>query len=472
MKILTGYVIRAHIGPFLFAFTAVTGLLFLNAVAQRLEDLAGKGLGMEVIGEFLLLSFPHIVALTFPMAILVAVLYAFSELTTSNELAAMAGGGIHPVRLMLPLAGVGLLLSAAMFYFNDRTLPESNHRLSSLLSDIGSKSPTFELREEIVNEVRTGDNSRYFLRARTIDPVTNELEDVTIFDLSRMGESRTIQARHGIMAFSPDLRDLYLTLEDGVIYETSDERPGSFQRLSFTTQILPLRGVGGELERREGGSRSDREMPIAMLEERVQESLGQLQRIAAESHRLSTEIVRETLSFRTPEEWAELIGADAADPSFAPEVVAAEDLLSLSDALVQGATGILGLDATRWDIFRLSAYRYRVEIHKKYAIAFACLIFILLGPPLAIRYPQGGVGMVIAASVGIFFFYWLGLIGGERLADRGQIDPMLGMWIPNLVLLLPALLLMAQSGKRISTNRGGRWDEFVFRVRALLGRAG
>jgi lipopolysaccharide export system permease protein len=72
-----------------------------------------------------------------------------------------------------------------------------------------------------------------------------------------------------------------------------------------------------------------------------------------------------------------------------------------------------------------------VEIHKKYAIAFACLIFILLGAPFAMRFPQGGVGMVIATSVGIFFLYWMGLIGGERLAERGHLEPWVAMWFPT-----------------------------------------
>jgi lipopolysaccharide export system permease protein len=128
------------------------------------------------------------------------------------------------------------------------------------------------------------------------------------------------------------------------------------------------------------------------------------------------------------------------------------------------------INETRWNVHRLNVYRYRVEIHKKWAIAMACLIFVLLGGPFAVRFPQGGVGMVIATSVGIFFLYWMGLIGGERLADRGLMDPVLAMWLPNLVLMVPALYLTARMGRQISTNRGGsRWDELVFRIRTLPG---
>ena len=125
-------------------------------------------------------------------------------------------------------------------------------------------------------------------------------------------------------------------------------------------------------------------------------------------------------------------------------------------------------NAVRFDVQRLSTFRFRVETHKKYAIAFACLIFVLLGPPMAIRFPQGGAGMVIAGSVGIFFFYGMGLIGGERLADRGQLDPVVAMWLPNVILVLPALYLMSTMARQISTNRGSTWDELRFRMGEVL----
>lgn len=458
MSILTRYVIRAHMGPFLFAFSAVTGLLFLNAVAQRLEDLAGKGLGMQIIGEFMMLSLPHIVALTFPMSILVAVLFTFSTLTAQNEISAMAAGGIRPTRLLVPILGVGAVLTATMFYFNDRILPESNHRLSSLLGDIGSKSPTFELREEVVNELHAGDDTRYFLRARRIDQAANILSEVTIYDLSRMGDNRTITAEQGHMAFTPDRADLYLTLENGTVFEVTDDRPGAFQRVDFERQILPVRGIGAELERRTGaGSRGDREMTIAMLEAQVQRHLQSLQQVAEESTRSSRDAVEAALALgrgaddRPDDEFDTLV-----DPRGA-----------FTDAEIGDVVSLHRVNRSRWDIHRLTVYRYRVEIHKKWAIAFACIIFVLLGAPFAVRFPQGGVGMVIATSVGIFFLYWMGLIGGERLADRGLMDPVLAMWLPNVVILVPGVWLAARMGREISTNRGGRWDALRFRIGEL-----
>jgi lipopolysaccharide export system permease protein len=468
MKILTRYVVRAHIGPFLFAFTAVTGLLYLNAIAQRMENLAGRGLGVDVIAEFMLYSFPHVAALTFPMAVLVAVLYTFSDLTGQNEVMAMAAGGVRPTRLLWPVLVVGVGLTAFMFWFNAHVLPNSNHRLSTLMADIGSANPTLELREGVVNEVSTGDGRRFFLEARQIDATTNTLSDVIITDLSRMGENRRIVARSGEMAFTPDRADLYVTLHDGVALAITDDRPGALDRMDFDTQILPMRGVGAEIERRvSSGTRGDREMTIPQLQEAADRQLVQMHQWSEESRDASIRLVRMTLGLPDTLRIGDEPGEDATGVE--PEAMF---LAGLTDGQLGEVTSIHRINNARWSVHRSNVYRYRVEIHKKYAIAFACLIFILLGAPFAIRFPQGGVGMVIATSVGIFFLYWMGLIGGERIAERGHVEPWVAMWLPNMILFLPAAALAAGMGEKLSTNRGSGWDTLRSRVSGIFRRGG
>ena len=78
--------------------------------------------------------------------------------------------------------------------------------------------------------------------------------------------------------------------------------------------------------------------------------------------------------------------------------------------------------------------------------------------------------MVVAASVGIFFLYWMGLIGGERFADEGQVNPILAMWASNLFLMASAIFLLWKVADRISTNRGNSWTEFLVRIKRTIGR--
>jgi len=468
MRIITRYLIRAHTGPFLFAFSALTGLLFLNAFAQRMDDLVGKGLPWNVIGEFMLLSLPHTIALTLPMAILVSVLYTFSELTAANEITAMAAGGIRPLRILLPLLGVGTILAGVMLFFNDQVLPDANHRLKSLIVDISRKSPTFELREGVINEINTEDRGgAVYLQAATIDPATNEMTEVVIYDLTDPSAHRTTYAARGTMAFNDSGGDLYLTLYEGDVFEAAQDGGGEFNRSEFEVQIVPLRGVGDELERREGGSaRSDREMSIALLRAEVLSRNEELVRVRQRSLELAQKTISDALGYPDPS----LNAPDQPEP--APlrgrgSIIAGSRYQRLgptTDDLTQLVALSSRQNLGRISALQASADQFRVEIHKKYAIAFACIVFVLLGAPLAIRFPRGGVGMVIVTSVVIFAVYWAGLIGGENLANEGVVTPFWAMWTADLVFLGLGIALAARMSRTAGTNRGGVLSDVLFNL--------
>jgi lipopolysaccharide export system permease protein len=475
LGVLTKYLIRVHLGPFLFSLTTITGLIFLNSVAQRMEGLLGKGLPPSVLGEFLLLSLPHTVALSLPMAVLVAVLYAFSELAASNEITALSSGGVRPFRVMLPVLALGAAATAAMLYFNDAVLPEANHRLRNLMVDIGRKSPTFQLREQVVNEIQT-DNGRqtFFLTATHIDPSTSVMEDVTIFDPNNPVRQRTTHAERGVMAFNKSRTDLYLTLFDGTVREVQGDRKGGFQRVYFQKQVVPLRGVGDELDRRMGGSeRSDREMDFAMLRERADERRQDALDLTESSRDRSVAAVRMALGRAAPND-AETLGSfRLRQPRTTGEAQDSLVPLLAHDGISQAVAADVRTHASRLEATEEAVNRYLVELYKKWAIAFACLVFTLIGPPLALRFPRGGVGLVVAGSTVIFAIYWVGLIGGESLADRRMGDPMITMWIPNLVFLAVGLLLVSRMGRAGGTARGGGGlTELFWRVRRALPGAG
>lgn len=471
MRIITKYLIRAHTGPFLFAFSALTGLLFLNAVAQRMDDLVGKGLAWSVIGEFMLLSLPHTVALTLPMAILVSVLYTFSELTAANEITAMAAGGIRPLRILLPLLGVGTILAGVMFFFNDRVLPEANHRLKNLIIDVAQKSPTFELRERVINEIETEDRGgAVYLQAATIDRVTNELTEVVIYDLSDPNAHRTTYASSGTMAFSDSRTDLYLTLYDGDVLEADQTRSGEFNRSEFEVQIVPLRGVGDELERREGGGvRSDREMSIALLKAEIDSRTEDLGRVRQRSLEQAHKAITDALGYPAsgPPEVDQAESTSRGEEGSVITQGRGPRLVNTTDDLTR-ETALIG----RQNLGRLTALQsasdqFRVEIHKKYAIAFACIVFVLMGAPLGIRFPRGGVGMVIVTSVAIFAVYWAGLIGGENLANEGVVTPFWAMWTADLVFLGLGLALAARMSRTAGSNRRSGLGHVLFNLSSL-----
>jgi lipopolysaccharide export system permease protein len=109
-----------------------------------------------------------------------------------------------------------------------------------------------------------------------------------------------------------------------------------------------------------------------------------------------------------------------------------------------------------------------VEYHKKFAIPFACIVFVLLGAPLAVRFPRGGPGMVIGFSLAIFGIYYVSLIGGETLGDNGTVPPHWGPWGPNLVFFAISLWALSRIGKEASTTRGGGWEDMWFSMRTMV----
>ena len=483
MSILIRYLIRSHIGPFLFSFTLITGLLFLNTVAQRLDQLVGKGLPWTVLFEFALYALPHTVALTLPMSVLVAVLYSFSDLTAENEITAMTGGGVNPIRILMPLVGIGIILAGVMFLFNDKVLPESNHALKNLMFDIGRKTPTFQLREQVVNEIKTmsedNRNRTFFLQATRIDPETSEMEDIVIYDVEDPSAQRTTYARRGTMAFSLDQTDLFLNLFDGYVLEVPKDRLGGFQQAEFGQQFLPIRGIANILRRGVSSDyRSDREMSTEMLEWRALTYDRDRAEVLDEALESSLLAVRRALGWKgdgekmvPPEEIKANGQKEAHVNTLVPASIQQPEPLP-PDGVTRTVVMASKTHAEREENFRLAAIKYRVEIHKKYAIAFACIVFVLLGAPLAVRFPRGGVGMVITASVTIFAIFWMSLIGGETLADRGHVGPALAMWLPNLILLPIGLFMVSRMSRQVATARAGGWDDLFFTLVSWIRRPG
>jgi lipopolysaccharide export system permease protein len=446
LKILTRYLLRAHLGPFLFAFCALTGIVLINTFAQRLADLAGKGLPLDIVARFFLLSLPSNIALTFPMAVLVSVLYTFTQLAAENEMTALKASGVDLKRLVLPLLVVAGGITAGMVFFNAEVLPESNHRWRQLMVDIGRKSPLLTLHEQTLNALRTGDGrSRYYLQAARIDHMTNRMRDVVIYDVSDPRIGRTIYADSGRMAFNEDRTDLFLRLFDGHLREINFDEPQNFQRLAFRRQVLRMVGVGNKLELQEGsGYRGDREMTAAMLHGRIDT--------------LRTELrgVRSAVST------AAMADLDRALGRAVPTAAAATALPSSDPAAeARRIASDLRSSQARTSSLERQIREYQVEVQKKYSIAAAALVFVLIGAPLGVRFPRGGIGMVIAASLTIFALYYVSLIAGEALGDAGHVPPVVAMWGMNAIFAALGLWGLSRMGRETGTARGGGLAEWL-----------
>ncbi len=493
VRILSRYILRQHLPPLGYALAALTFAMLVNQIAKQFGNFVGKGLPWTAIFEVFALSIPFIVAMTLPMAVLVAVLYTFSHLAADNEVTAMKASGISVRRLLAPVIGGATVVALISLFWNDQILPRSNHQLRTLLVDIQRKKPTFQLKEQVINEVVAG---QFFLRAARIDPAANTLNDVTIYDLGDPERRRIILADSGRMAYTPGGTDLYLTLRDGEVHEVKRADAEHFNRTFYAVNRIKVAGVSNTFEQTQNDEyRGDREMTICAMQEvvgRARQDMDRVRRetlasVSAELRRIGklhplTPAPADTAA-PPPSAYCRFVGsikrlvapraAQAAQtparlkrPPVSPRLPPP----NLSYVGQQSASPPPSVYAQRVRAARQRAAIYEVEIQKKLAIAAACLIFALLGMPLAIRFPRGGVGLVIGTSLAVFSVYYVGLIGGEELGDRLIVPPFLAMWTPNLIFLTLSIPLLWTVRRAGSTAHGGDWDELKEQLFGWVGR--
>src|SRR3989442_7514733 len=98
VRTISRYLLRQHVAPLVCALAALASLMLIQRVARHLSGLLGRGLPPVVIAEVFVLSLPFIVAVTLPMAVLVAVLHVFTRLAGDNEMTALQAGGVSVAR--------------------------------------------------------------------------------------------------------------------------------------------------------------------------------------------------------------------------------------------------------------------------------------------------------------------------------------------------------------------------------------
>jgi hypothetical protein len=192
------------------------------------------------------------------MAVLMAVLYTFTHLAADNEVTAKPPSGISVLQLVTPVYTLRHLLAVLSFLFSDQFIPPSNAQLRNLLLNIGRKKPTFELREQVINELGP---AGIFLRALRIDPNTGRMRDVTIYDMNARGGRRVVYADSGVMALTPDETDLSLRLFDGSVHQFKGAQPEVFQLTYFKVNDIRVKDITNQFEANfVEAVRGDREM--------------------------------------------------------------------------------------------------------------------------------------------------------------------------------------------------------------------
>jgi len=429
VRILHWYILKQHLVPLLLGFAVVTFILEMDVLFDYLDLVVNRGVSPLVVAQLFLLSLGYIIALSVPCAVLVAVLMTFGRLSQDNEITALRTGGVNLAAILVGPLLAATLVACGLTLFNNHVLPEANHAFMNLMINIGRMRPTVKLQEGVF----ITDFPGYNLLVQSVNGRTNEMRGVTIYQMNAGGPPNLILAKRGYLTYTPDGRTAVLELKDGEIHEIPAEAGGSrkYRRMLFKTHTLHIAGAGAILERSVRETRSDREMSARMLLDERGRVLEQhrvsraqhLQRVAAYGLEAADveSVVPTSLSWWS-RALARLRGSGGAEPQLER---------ALRDHPAQ--RGELDLWRLEHQALERRAGELSVEVHKKFSLPAACVVFVLIGAPLGMRVRRAGPAVAFV-SVAFFLFYYLCLVGGEELANRLLLPPWLAMWLPNIVL--------------------------------------
>ena len=442
--IIYKYILRNHFFPFLFSIFTLIAVFLLQFLMKFADKLVGKGLSLWVIFKLVTFNLAWMVVLVVPMSVLVATLMAFGSMTQNNEIAILKSSGVSLYKLMIaPLLG-GITVALLLIHFNNSVYPDANHAARILLQDISKKKPTLSL----VPGVFSQEVSRYSILVRDLNPNTNELKNITIYDNSDPLKLNVVTAKYGKIYFSKDQKKLIMDLNNGEIHESYINDRRIYRKLIFDKHKIAMDAEQFSFQQSSfGGVRGDREISaqdmlvivdsLNLIKENYDEELTTKQNLYFGSDTLKTfyqsEEQRKTKNYifiRTGEK-------------------------------INSAQNAINTTINRIDTITKSMNRYWVEIHKKYSIPIACIIFVLIGAPLGTMTRRGGFGVAAGVSLIFFLIYWAFLIGGEKLADRGMLSPFWGMWGANVFMGFVGVYLLIKSAKESITIDFSFFQKFI-----------
>jgi LPS export ABC transporter permease LptG/LPS export ABC transporter permease LptF len=246
--ILDDYVMREYVTNFGLILATFSMLFIIFTFFELIGDIIRNRTPLVTVGDYLFNLIPYILYNVTPLCSLVAVLVTFGALHRSSELTAMKSSGISLYRVVAPVLVIALLISAALFAFDDLYLPAANRRQEALRSIIKGKPAQTFLRPDrkwISGQTATTDAANSDPNARPaptptrifyyqfFDPDKNVFANLTVFDFDPV----TFVLTHRVFATSAhwDDRLSRWVFENGWQRTFSGETVASFQPFTRTT---------------------------------------------------------------------------------------------------------------------------------------------------------------------------------------------------------------------------------------------
>ncbi|MDE5807786.1 MAG: LptF/LptG family permease, partial [Muribaculaceae bacterium] len=450
IKRLYWFVLKSFLPLFAMTFFIVLFIVLMQFLWKYIDDLVGKGLSMDVLGELFFYAAVSMVPMALPLAILLASLMTFGNLGEKSELTAIKASGVSLLQVMKPLIILVACISVGAFFFQNDILPKAQVKMWTLLFSMKQKSPEVEIPEGVFYDQIPG----YNLYVKDKNRDTGILYDVMIYDVSKGGDNATILlADSARLAFTKDSRFLYLHLFTGEQFENLREqraldRNVPFRRETFFDKevLIPFDANFNRLD--EGGMRKqyvgknieELQATIDSLTVRVDSIgrwyAGELRQsafpilLSGQSRNSFPSYAGETSSpTGTSSREEKLSQNNSGNKSGSASGRVKEEVPAVVplnvDSLISSLTPVEQSDIIRLarnfnesrkgeNQFRAQVMRdetktirrHEIELIKKFTLSVACLIFFFIGAPLGAIIRKGGLGTPLVISVLLFLVYY------------------------------------------------------------------
>tara|TARA_R110002020_G_scaffold21009_8_gene71469 strand:+ start:31845 stop:33266 length:1422 start_codon:yes stop_codon:yes gene_type:complete len=435
-----------------------------------IDDLAGKGLDIVIIGKFLFYLMPNLTEKVLPLTVLLSSILTFGSFAENYEFAAMKASGISLQRAMRSLIVFIVFLGGVTFYFANNIIPASEQKIYNLRRNIAKVKPAVAIAEGVFSDFEgTGMNikvdSKYGENDRFLKNVIIHQKTATNIN------STVIKAKTGELVSSEDSEILQLVLKDGHYYRDVKDRNNTNQKHPFAKANFGTYTMNIDLSELNN---------VDMDEERdiSTDKMKNISRLNKDIDSLRKDNLKTVRTFS--KSTVNRMGAFApvAIPKRDSTLLAKDSLYNKSDNLgdIPPIENIMGL-YQEWQKLQLinsaknstgsllnsiegkknelqNKYKiYRLHIlslHKKYALALACIILFFVGAPLGAIIRKGGLGLPMVIAIVLFLtYYFIGVFAGNY-AKEGNIPPVLGAWLSTLIMLPLGVFLT----KRATEDKG------------------
>ncbi len=420
MKILDRYIIRSLIPPFVGSLVVILFVLILDFILDILNLVISKGVPVYSVAKLFTYSLAGMFFLAVPMAILLSSLMAYGRLSSDNEIIAARALGISFLRIMVPGMVLAIIMSLLMICFGDRVLPEANLAARRIMRQIHRKKPLAALEPRVFID----DFPNIVLYIQNVDDRAGKIFGVQLYEKREMQPPRIIMAPEGDVRYIQEQDVIQFTLYNGEIHDIDPDEPRRYTRAHFSRQIITVGNLGTQMGEIDEQKRSEREFSIGMLIHEIRIQKTAIDSMKNEARAIVARSIDslffcrryETIPRSTPQRRALLVQR------------------KILSRLRQLKISIADIERRR--------RKLEVELQKKYSLPLACLMFLLVGAPVGAWARRGGIGIAVGLSFGFFLIYWAFLIGGEEIADRGLVHPIVGMWSGNIVMLAIAASML------------------------------